>query len=101
MPALDRLQSLLPDATVSPWPVPADCTDLFCAALWARPELYLEAEVRAAASAWHQLSPDVVGRAIGSLAEDLVSGRWDQRHNDLRSMPALDVGVRLVTAELE
>jgi SAM-dependent methyltransferase len=99
-PTLERLTSLLPGAAVSSWEVPADCSDLFHAALWARPELHLDPAVRAASSVWHQMSADVVERAIGSLRADLESGRWDQRHGELRSRLALDVGVRVVTVDL-
>ena len=101
LPTFRQLESLLPGATSSPWLVPADCSDLFFVALWARPELYLEPEVRAATSVWHLLPPDVVERAIASLRSDLESGRWDRRHGHLRARPCLDVGVRLVTVHLD
>ena len=31
---------------------------------------------------------------------DLESGRWDEVHGHLRTLPALDIGTRLITAEL-
>jgi len=31
---------------------------------------------------------------------DLESGRWDERHGHLRTLPELDVGLRLIRAEL-
>jgi hypothetical protein len=101
MPTLNQLQAVLPGATLSTWDVPADCRDLFFVALWARPELYLDDAVRAATSVWHLLQPDVVARSIERLRADLASGRWDHRHGDLRSRPALDVGVRLIIVDLE
>ena len=100
MPALDRLTSLLPGAETSAWAVPANCTDLFFLALWARPELYLDPAVRAATSVWHQLSSEVATRSIERLRTDLESGRWDERHGELRARSDLDVGVRIVTLDL-
>jgi hypothetical protein len=34
------------------------------------------------------------------LGQDLRSGDWDARHGHLRTQETLDVGLRLVTAEL-
>ena len=42
------LAAKLPAASLEPIPVPRDCADLFFAALWARPEMVLDPEVRAA-----------------------------------------------------
>jgi SAM-dependent methyltransferase len=97
-PSIDALARALPNATVSPLPIPRDCTDGFMAAFWARPEAYLDARVRAATSAWHQLPPHAVDRALAALEDDLATGRWDVRHGHLRDTPVLDVGVRLVCA---
>lgn len=99
-PTLAELCGLLPGASVTAWPVPADCTDGFLAALWSRPEAYLDPAVRAASSAWHQLADAVVERIVRDLADDLATGRWDDRHGHLRRAQALDIGVRIVTADL-
>ncbi len=100
MPTMAELCGHLPRARVTAWPVPADCTDGFLAALWSRPEAHLDPAVRAASSVWHQLPGEVVERIVGHLADDLATGRWDERHGHLRRTPALDVGVRIVTAAL-
>ena len=81
-------------------PVPRDCTDGFMAAFWGRPEAYLDPQIRRATSPWHQLPRAVVTRAIGDLQKDLESGEWDRRHGHLRRQPTLDVGLRLIRAEL-
>ncbi len=100
MPTMDELRGLLPGARVTPWPVPADCTDGFLAALWSRPEAHLDPAVRAASSAWHQLPGAVVDRIVSALTGDLASGRWDERHGHLRTQATLDVGVRIVAADV-
>jgi len=83
---------------VEPLLVPADCTDGFYCAYWARPEAYLDPDVRAAISVFHLLDPAVCDRAVDRLRADLESGVWDERHGHLRELDALDVGYRLVVA---
>ncbi|MGC1852168.1 MAG: methyltransferase domain-containing protein [Solirubrobacterales bacterium] len=52
-------------------------------------------------SCWHQMPQDEIERGLTQLEADLESGRWDERNGHLRSLPELDVGLRLVTAELD
>jgi len=99
-PTFEQLEALLPNLRVEPLPVPAGCTDGFCIALWDRPEAHLDPGVRRSSSIWHQLPEDVTARGLGRLRRDLASGEWDRRHGELRSRQELDVGLRLVTAEL-
>jgi SAM-dependent methyltransferase len=83
-------------ARVAPVPVPADCTDGFLAAYWARPEAYLDPDVRASMSVFPPLDPAFVTERIGRLRDDLRCGRWDARNGHLRDLEELDVGYRLV-----
>ena len=99
-PSISRLLEVLPRAAASAIPVPRDCTDGFMAAFWGRPEAYLDPAVRAASSPWHQLAPETENRALGHLRSDLLSGAWDRRYGPLRREPELDVGLRLVAAEI-
>ena len=100
-PPIAALREALGGAGVEAVPVPADCTDLFLAALWARPELLLDADVRAATSGFARLDDELERRAVERLRADLASGAWDERHGHLREMEALDVGVRLVVGASE
>jgi len=99
-PSVARVLAALPPATVEILLVPNDCTDRMFATLWARPEQYLDPRVRAATSVWDQLPPEVTERALDRLRRDLESGEWDRRYGRLRTTPELDVGLRLVRAEL-
>jgi SAM-dependent methyltransferase len=99
-PSMAQILDALPNATVEVLRAPCDCTDRMFATLWARPEEYLDPRVRAATSVWHQLPPSVSSRALGQLARDLASGDWDDRYGYLRTTAELDVGLRLVKAEL-
>jgi SAM-dependent methyltransferase len=100
MPPIEGLTTMLPGATVEPVPVPNGCVDGFFIALWDRPELHLDPDVRRASSSWHQMPQDEIERGLSELRADLESGRWDERNGHLRDLPQLDVGLRLVTAEL-
>jgi SAM-dependent methyltransferase len=86
--------------TVEPVPVPADCTDGFTAAHWRRPELYLDAGVRANMSTFALLDEDVVEAGAERLERDLADGSWHRRNASLLTLPECDVGYRLVVAEL-
>jgi hypothetical protein len=94
-PPIQEVASWL-DAEVMVVPVPHDCTDGFTGAYWARPEAYLDPEVRAGMSAIRNLDPAVVDAGINRLRDDLESGAWDDRHGHLRTRPALDLGYRLL-----
>lgn len=99
-PPVARVVELLPRATAAVMPAPRDCTDGFMGAFWGRPEAYLDPAIRAATSAWHQVAPDAVERALAQLRADLASGEWDRRYGRLRRAPDLDVGLRLICAEV-
>lgn len=88
----------LPGAIASPVPVPRDCTDLFFAALWARPELLLEEEVLRPMWVWQSISAAARQSGRERLVADLGSGAWDERYGHLRREDELDVGLRLVVA---
>jgi hypothetical protein len=77
--AVEPSSLILPEARIETVPMPGRCRDEFTSALWDRPELFLEP---------------------ATLRADLESGRWDERHGHLRTLPELDIGLRLVRAEL-
>lgn len=91
-----ELVQRFPEATVSPIPVPRDCTDLFFAALWARPELLLDEEVLRPMWIWQSISAEARQSGRERLVADLESGAWDERYGHLREQAELDVGLRLV-----
>ncbi len=99
-PTIAQLKATLPKVTVETLSVPSDCSDGFCVALWSRPEAHLDPAVRRCSSIWHLLPDAVVERVVAELGRDLESGEWDRRHGHLREQAALDVGLRLVRAEL-
>jgi SAM-dependent methyltransferase len=77
-------------------PVPRDCTDGFGLAYWARPEAYLDPEVRACISCLAQLDPGDVLPGIQRLDDDLRSGCWHERYGHTLAGDEFDGGYRLV-----
>jgi hypothetical protein len=85
-------------ARVEPVLVPWDCVDGFFEAYWRRPEAYLDENVRRGISVWSRVGQDAEQRAVRSLRDDLASGRWAERNNELLDLEAADLGLRLVIA---
>ncbi|MET0559773.1 MAG: methyltransferase domain-containing protein [Solirubrobacterales bacterium] len=101
MQPLAEVTAALPGARVEPVPIPRDCTDAFWCALWDRPELHLEPELRRGSSGWQVMDADeleLAERGIAALQADLESGAWDERYGHLREAAELDIGLRLIVA---
>ena len=89
-PAITAIREALGgSSTVTPVPIPLECTDGFIEAFYGRPEWLLDADadVRAAQSGWQLLPDEVVTDGLTRLADDLRTGAWDARHGNLRSHP--------------
>lgn len=82
--------------TIKPIPVPHDCIDGIQEAFYARPEAFLNPEIRKSQSAWHLLPAGVEERAIKALEQDLNSGDWDRRYGEYRSMLQFTCALRLI-----
>jgi len=95
-----RLAAELPEGRSLPLPVPRDCSDHFFAALWDRPELLFDDETLGPMWVWSRLSEEAKRGGREKRAEDLKSGRWQERYGHLLTVPELDVGLRLVVSEL-
>ena len=78
-----------------------DCTDGFMGAFWRRPESYLDPSVRAGISTFPRLDQSVVRAGLEVLLQELQSGRWAERNRNLLDLEELDLGYRLVVAELD
>lgn len=85
-------------ARVEPVLIPWDCADGFFEAYWRRPEAYLDENVRRGVSVWARVGPAAEQRAVHSLRDDLVSGRWAERNRDLVDLDAAELGLRLLIA---
>ena len=99
-PALRVLARQFPDAEVRPVPVPHDCVAGFGAAYWRRPEAYLDPAIRAGISMLARAGEGALSPGLNRLADDLRTGRWHDLHADLLQRDSLDVGYRIIIAEL-
>lgn len=95
-----ELRELLGEVEIRPVPVPHDCRDGFFQAYWRRPEAYLDEAVRKGISVFHVLPGDEVTAAIAQLRADLGDGTWAARNAELLELAELDLGLRLVVADL-
>ena len=99
MPPVAELAAAMgPGATIEPVPIPSLCADGFFCALWDRPELHLDPDVRRASSVWHVMTAEQIEDGLTALRADLESGAWDERYGELRKAAELDVGMRLLSS---
>ncbi|MCO5999685.1 methyltransferase domain-containing protein [Actinoallomurus rhizosphaericola] len=98
-PAIGDITEVLGgEASVRPVPIPADCTDGFNEAYYARPERLLDPGARQACSAWSFVDPAVRAQYVERLRNDLESGDWDRRHGALRRQRCLEGSLVLIRA---
>jgi SAM-dependent methyltransferase len=96
-PALTEMARAI-GARTEPVLIPWDCADGFFEAYWRRPEAYLDDHVRRGVSVWARVGPEAEQRAVRRLRDDLVSGRWAERHRDLVTLDAAELGLRLLVS---
>ncbi|MEL6828274.1 MAG: class I SAM-dependent methyltransferase, partial [Pseudomonadota bacterium] len=96
MPAMSEYGRILGDVRIEPVPIPHDCTDGFLGAYWRKPHAYLDADVRSAISTFAKLGD--ISVPLRQLEDDLNSGAWEERYDDLLELEGLDIGYRLVVA---
>jgi SAM-dependent methyltransferase len=98
LPLLTEQARAIGGAHIEPVPIPWDCADGFFEAYWRRPEAYLDDRVRAGVSVWARVGLEAEQRAVRSLRDDLVWGRWAERNRDLAALHAAELGLRLLIA---
>lgn len=99
-PSPAELEGALGPLAVRAVPIPHDCRDGFLGAYWRRPRAYLDARVRSAISTFAKLDPRETASGLARLRADLASGAWTRRNRELLGRDAVDLGYRLVVAEL-
>jgi hypothetical protein len=80
--------------------LPSDCADGLFTAYWARPEKYLDPEVRMNMSNFALAEDRDVAPGLAALHADLESGAWDRVYGHLRALADLDLGHRIFLATL-
>jgi SAM-dependent methyltransferase len=84
---------------VEPVLVPHDCSDGFGPAYWRRPAAYLDPDVRSCISGLARLPVKDLEPGLTRLRQDLDTGAWQTRHQDLLKHNTLDAGLRLIVRE--
>lgn len=79
-------------------PVPLDCVDGFQEAYYGRPEAFLSTAVRKGQSAWGFIPEEEQERIVKRLADDLQSGKWDEKYGHFRMQPEFTCALRLIIA---
>jgi SAM-dependent methyltransferase len=98
MPSLDEFRRALGPIEMHPLPIPHDCTDGLLGAYWRRPAAYLDSGVRGAISAFANIANVEAG--VTRLRADLANGAWERRYGHLLGLGELDLGYRLIVADL-
>lgn len=86
---------------VSTLMLPHDLSDLFAAAGWRRPEIYLNSVVRAGISAFALAEPAVVELGVRQLEEDLSNGQWNAKYGDIQALAEFDAGYRFLCVKCD
>lgn len=80
--------------------IPHDCDNGLLASHWRRPRAYLDKRVRAGIPTFQLPGAARLLDGLDELAEDLKTGRWQQRNRELLALEQLDLGYRLLVTEL-
>ena len=78
------------------FPLPNDLSDSFAAVGWARPELYLNSDIRNGISSFANIADNDLNQGLANLYKDLETGVWERKHGHLRQQEQYDVGYRFV-----
>jgi SAM-dependent methyltransferase len=88
------------DVRVESVPIPYDCKDGLLGTYWRRPEAYLDEHVRSRIATFRLPGAERLLDNLQDLAGDLQTGRWEEINRDLLEREELDLGYRLLIAEL-
>ncbi len=81
---------------VIPFPLPFDLTDMFLAAGWRQPEIYLDPTIRAGISSFALGDSTEIESGLARLRSDLDDGTWEKQYGWLRNLQKMDAGYRFL-----
>lgn len=105
LPPLDDVVALIQATTrrtveVSTLMLPPDLSDMFLAAGWRRPEIYLNPEVRTGMSAFALANSQLVEKGVKLLQKDLISGEQGAKYGKIQQLKQIDIGYRFLFASV-
>ena len=83
---------------VIPFFLPRDLSDMFAAAGWCKPEIYLHKNVRNGISSFAKMSPEELKTGIDRLAADIDNGSWYKKYGAILDLKSYDAGYRIIIA---
>jgi SAM-dependent methyltransferase len=98
--SVEEIVRCLGGAHVEPVQIPHDCRDGFYHAFWRRPRAYLDHHVRTGISVFALVDERETADMVERLRSDLESGVWARRYGELSKREQIDLGYRLIVAEL-
>ncbi len=81
---------------IIPFPVPRDLKDLFAAAGWAKPEIYLNSEVRNGISSFSRMPENELKQGLIKLENELKNGEWKRKYGDIQTLDEYDADDRFL-----
>jgi ubiquinone/menaquinone biosynthesis C-methylase UbiE len=86
------------EVRAEPFDLPATLSDLFAAAGWNRPEIYLDERIRAGMSPFARTRTPLLNTRVEHLRGDLARGFWDEQYGGLRQRQSFRAGYYLLIA---
>ncbi len=83
---------------IVPFLLPSDLVDMFLAAGWQRPYVYLDPAVRAGISSFQGGDAGEIEQGLQRLRGDLEEGHWEDQYGWLRGVREIDAGYRFLRA---
>ena len=84
------------EVNIIPFLLPRDLKDLFAAAGWCQPEIYLKPQIRNGISTFSKMSEKNLKAGISRLATELDNGVWQQKYGNLLQQDYFDAGYRIL-----
>ena len=81
-------------------PIAHDCLDGFHGSFWRRPHAYLDSRIRSGISSYALMQQGELEEGLQRLAADLESGAWEAQHREILDLEEIDLGYRLIVAEI-
>ena len=87
------------NAIVIPFLLPTNLSDLFAAAGWCKPEIYLNERVRKGISSFAKMSKEELEVGVKRLRTDIDNGIWQQKYSFLLKQNEYDAGYRIIVSK--
>ena len=100
-PSTQKIAQLLAEITreeaiVIPFLLPPDLKDLFAAAGWCQPEIYLDERVRKGISSFAKMPENELKAGLKRLSLEIANNSWQQKYGYLLQQNEYDAGYRII-----